>query len=186
MRANKMDDKIDAALRSYAEPPSMPEPRVVLARVLERARAEKVLRRRWWVWMIPAAGCATILMLAAVWVLRAPRIPQIAWTPRAPGVVSVVTAPNQGLAPRIAIRRASVVGERIQRQPKLDLFPTPTPLSREEQQLVAFADQTSPAVAKQIAEAQEHIDDPIQISPITIRPLDEDEPTDQPNRKDRP
>lgn len=187
---DEMDARIDAALHSYAEPPQMPEPRVVLSRVLERARAEKPSHRRWWaywrVWMIPAAGCAAALLVVAIWVLRGPRVPEIAWTPKPPGVVSVATAPEQELPPRAAARAVSGASRRVQRPPKLDMFPTPLPLSRQEQQLIAFANQTSPAEAKQLAEAQQHVDDPIRISPITIRPLDEDETTDQPNRKDQP
>jgi hypothetical protein len=186
MRADEIDEKIDAALRSYAEPRAAPESRVVLARVLERAREKRSPGWGRWAWLIPAAGCAAALVLAAAWLLRAPAAPQIAWTPKAPGVVSIATAPDQALPPRAAARAVSASGERVQRPPKLDMFPTPTPLSREEQQLVAFLNQTPPAVAKQIAEAQQHIDDPITISPITIRPLDEDEPTDQPNGKDQP
>jgi hypothetical protein len=192
MRADEIGERIDAALRSYAEPPEMPESRMVLARVLERARAEKAPRWRWWVWVIPAAGCAVALLVALIWVLRVPRVPEIAWTPQAPGVASVA-APAEAQPSRpglrsAAVRSAAARGKRetVRRPPRLAMFPMPSALSPEERQLLAFANQASPSAVRQVLEAQQHIDDPIQIAPLSIRPLDEGDTTDQPNRKDNP
>jgi hypothetical protein len=187
MHSDERDARIDAALRSYVEPPDPSEPRVALAQVLERARAEKAPHWRWWVWLIPAGACvAGIVVAAMVLLMRGPRVPEIAWNPKPPGLASVATAPNQGVLSRAAARAVSLSARRVHRLPKLDMFPAPTPLSPQEQRLLAFASHTSPAAAQQLAEAQQHIDDPIQISPISIRPLDEDESTAQPNRKDNP
>lgn len=68
--------------------------------------------------------------------------------------------------------------------PKLDVFPTPQPLSPQERALLAVATQAPPDVSKQLMEAQRHLGDPIQIAAIEIRPLDEDEQQAAPKGKD--
>jgi hypothetical protein len=177
MRADEMDERIDAALRSYAQPPEMPESRIVLARVLERARAETGPRRRWWAWAIPAAGCAVALLAAAAvaWVLRVPQVPEIAWTPQPPGVVRVQTAPVPVVARRSVIHRAAAtplqnVAEAL---PKLETFPAPLPATAQEQKLVDFVERGPSAVKQQVVEARQHADDPLEIAELKIQPLDE-------------
>ena len=68
-----MDARSMRALRSYAEPGEVPETRVVLARVMERARASESQRRGWWVWGAVAAGLA-VVVLVGVLVLRRSRV----------------------------------------------------------------------------------------------------------------
>jgi hypothetical protein len=181
MRADEMDERFDAALRSYAEPPEMPAARMVLARVLASARLTESPRSKWWAWIIPAAGCAAAVVLAAgILLMRAPRGPQIAWTPRAPGVVSeaapAVHAParSQGShatrsAKRAAIRDAQFAAERL---PKLEVFPTPAPLTTEEQRLVSFTRHAPTAAQQQVLEERQHLSDPLQIAELKIQPLD--------------
>lgn len=173
MRADEIDEKIDAALRSYANPPETPEPRVALARILERAREEETQRRRWWPWLIPAAGCAAAVLTAAVLVMRAPVTSQIAFTPKAPGVVSVAGAPVQEPIARTKARVAQKppLQAAARELPKLEMFPAPMPLASEEQKLVAFTRQTPPAVLHQVIEAKQHNDDPLEIAELKIQPL---------------
>ena len=45
--------------------------------------------------------------------------------------------------------------------PKQEVFPTPRPLSREEQALIRFAREGPPAVKKAVLEDQKHWDDPM-------------------------
>jgi hypothetical protein len=188
MCADEIDEKIDAALRSYAEPPETPEPRLVLAGVLERARNLETADRRWRAWLTPIAGCAVALMAAAVWVLRVPRVPEIVWTPRAPGVARVETAPVPGVARRGVTHRAAV----LQRQnvaeapPKLETFPAPLPATVQEQKLVDFVER-GPSVAKQqVLEARQHSDDPLEIAELKIQSLDEGDTSAQPRGKEKP
>ena len=58
------------------------------------------------------------------------------------------------------------------RLPKLKVFPTPRPLSPEEQALMAFTEQATPEVTKQVVEAEKHLGDPISIAELKIAPLE--------------
>jgi hypothetical protein len=187
MRADEIDERIDAALKSYAEPPEMPEPRVVLARLLKRARPDKTSRWRRWVWLIPASGCAVTLLAAVVWVLYVPRLPEIAWTPQAPGVVSLPVAPAaepaQHRPPRASAPRMQYAAETL---PKLETFPAPAPVSPEEQKLVDFAQRGPSAAKQQMMEARQHVDDPLEIAELKIQPLDESDNSAQAKGKEKP
>jgi len=61
--------------------------------------------------------------------------------------------------------------------PKLAVFPTPAPLTPEEQALMRFAEQAQPGTQHAVLEAQKHLGDPITIAKLRIRPLDADETT---------
>ncbi|HLJ78752.1 MAG TPA: hypothetical protein VKT75_15130 [Acidobacteriaceae bacterium] len=201
----EFDDRIDAALRRYADAALFSEPRVALARVRMLADQEPQRRSPWRVWVWAAPGCAAVLIAAfALWMLlRVPQAAQIAWTPKAPGVASVVRhADLQQGSEKRNTGSSSSLRHKQQRQsfaqqdnsfarpgaerrlPKQEVFPTPEPLSLEEQRLLAFVTQAPPDVKKQVIEAQQHLGDPIQIAALKIRPLDEDEKQIDSTRKD--
>ena len=180
-----IDERIDAALRRYAEAPQFSDPRVALARV--RARAEQEPERRWnvWAWVVPSGVVAALIGLVLLWALRMPRTPQIAWTPKAPAVASVdlrqgenaTTGPSTALRrkmPRRSSARDETAVEVPRNLPKQEVFPTPQPLSPEEQTLVLFVSQAPPVLKEQVLAAQKQIDAPIEIADIQIKPLDED------------
>lgn len=198
-----IDERIDAALRSYAEPAEVPETRVVLARVMETVQASERQRRGWWMWgAVAAAGLAAMVLVGVVWMTRSSRGPEIAWVPKAPGVTrdSENNAGAQALrlanldAARVkscsdakgcsgggeGIRRSQVrvansLGQRsgVRRiPPKLYVFPTPRPLTDEEQALVAFARRAPPAVKKAVIEDQQHWDDPVIVADLRNPPLE--------------
>jgi hypothetical protein len=189
----RFDELIDGALRSYSEPGEVPETRVVVARVLDRARDEETARRRVWIWgWAVAAACLVVLLvvLGSTWRVRGPKTPEIAWTPQGPGLVKVVpqrlkpdvNLGRNGTAEAVPLQSKFVVQEVLKRAaneetaaerelPKLDVFPTPRPLTPQEEALVAFAQQGSPEVKKQVVEAQAHIGDPIAIAELEITPL---------------
>ncbi|MGC2621527.1 MAG: hypothetical protein WA414_20960 [Acidobacteriaceae bacterium] len=184
------DELITSALRSYAEPEEIPEARVVLARVLERAQAIGPRRRRLWAWAIPVTVCAVALIVAGLaWMTREPRIAQIATTPAAPPVVSTNDVPGGRIAAlRRAPRRAEirVAAAKPKELPKLDVFPSPEPLHPEEQALAFFARPSQAAFTQQVLEAQRHLSDPVDIADLKIRPLtigdDEVSPTGKEKR----
>ncbi len=90
-RENRLDAAIDGALRNYAEPEEITEARVVLARVMERAHASESQRKALWIWGgLAAAGLAAMVLVGLAWVLQGPRRAEIAWAPKAPGVVQSV------------------------------------------------------------------------------------------------
>ncbi len=152
----QLDARIDAALHTWAEPPAIPDPRIVALKLLEQAR-EVDSRPQWSLgrWAIPA--CLAALVLAAVWFLRTPQIPAVARTPAPPPAVAAThppalpaqraTVPAHNRLPRLAAAKP-------QSLPKLPVFPTPTPLSPQEQALVAFADHAPPAVQRAVLQDQ--------------------------------
>ena len=173
------DELIDAALRSYAEPPEMPNARTASLSFLERARVERPRRVRAWMGWIPATvGALAMLIAGTMWMIRGPQTPQIAWTPGAPGVASTTFTPDKPA--RTMPHRSSPAATHIaraeaERLPKLDVFPTPEPLSAEERALMAFATQAPAAEKKRVMEEQQHLGDPIAIAEMEIRPLDGEE-----------
>lgn len=187
-RESRLDAAIDRALRSYAEPGEVPEARVVLARVMERARVSESQRKALWIWGAAAAGLAAMVLVGLVWVLQGPRRAEIAWAPKAPGVVSVpqrheedgagvfnptLLAPETGATRmghsgvtghlKAVNREVSMTAESL---PKRDVFPTPRPLSAEEQALVVFARQAPQEVKKAVIEDQRHWGDPISVADL--------------------
>jgi hypothetical protein len=200
----RTDEQMDAALLSYAAPPEMTEPRVAVARVMEQVRAAEWARRRVWMWAVTSATAflAALVALGMAWSMRGTRDPEIAWAPKPPGVAHVAERADGGrgdqesgrsAVARVAARprllpgartsgvRPTGAGDGEDRQevaqrtlPKLEVFPTPRPLSPEEQALVALATQTSPEVERKVAEAEKHAGDPIAIAELKIRPLSED------------
>lgn len=184
-----IESRIDAALASYAEPPSMPDARVAAAQVMARLAERDAPRRRWWLWAAPAAACLLVVLALGVGrMMRAPGRPQIASAPLSPpasGPVSAavpkpVSGPmeNGKISARVhrpgrRVNRPAALTAREQPLPKLDVFPTPAPLSPEEQGLVTLATKAPPKVQQQVIAAEQHIADPINIAELTIRPLDQ-------------
>jgi hypothetical protein len=183
----RMDERMDAALRSYAEPGEIPEARVVVARVMELAGSEGRRSGWWWV-VVPATACLLVALVGAVWMMRGARVPEIASVPQAPGVRAGVGAAEshpsltkgasgKDEAPELAHAKGGRAqdGAPSTRLPKMEIFPTPRPLTAEEQALVAFTEQATPEVKKQVVEAEKHLGDPIAIAELKIRPLDEED-----------
>lgn len=173
-----IDSRIEAALRSYAEPPEPTDPRIAVARVMDRARAEGPRpTARWWMWGI-AAGAACLLAVAFVLGLfRASQAPRIAWTPKAPGVATLpvhsARAASPAMPPIAHARRANSPREmaRLQKPlPKLDVFPTPTPLSPQEQALVEFAKQGPAGVQRAVLADQKRWDDATAMAGLQMPP----------------
>jgi len=178
----RVEELMDAALRSYAEGVEVPDTRVSLARVMVRAR-EIEGRRRIWAWA--AAACLVVMAsVGAAWMVGEPRVAEIAWLPMVPGVPGILPgvstvgshpfmtngASGKGGAPsvRLALEPASA-----HRLPKLEVFPAPRALTAEERALVVFATQGSPAAKNEVIEAEKHLGDPITISDLRIEPLED-------------
>ncbi len=187
----RVEERIDEALRSYVGEVEVPETRVAVARVMARAR-EIEGRRRIWIWavMAPAVVCLLAVALGG-WLMRGPQVAEIAWLPRAPGIpggVSTVEsrpfltngASGKGGAPRIRGGSSETRGSSLDPPqlmmttlPKMEVFPTPRPLSAQERALVGFAAQASPAAKREVVEAEKHLGDPIVIAELKIEPLED-------------
>lgn len=180
---DEFDSRIDAALRSYAEPRETTEPRVALAQVMERVRAEQPERRsRWWIWGLTGAAACLLALVAALWTVHTPQVPQIAQAPAAPGVAAAPahpsdTAAGRSFAPHVRrtihaghAGRSFALAASSKPLPKLAVFPTPRPLSPEEMALVAFAKHGPPEVRRAVLEDQKHWDDPLIVADLQKRP----------------
>jgi hypothetical protein len=178
MRGDELiDERIDAALRSYAEPGEMPETRAAVARVMAQVELAES-RKRFWMWAvgIPAVACLLMAVLVATtWWMRGSRQKEIAWVPKAPAVVrtekreervAVSELSHPGARKAAHQNVAPVVAAVQERLPMLDVFPTPRPLTAEEQALVAFVRRAPPAVRKAVIEDQQHWDDPIIVADL--------------------
>ncbi len=196
----RLDEVIDAALRSYAEPEEIPETRVGVARVLDRARAEEAVRKRVWLWGWAVAAASLVVILVALGSMGAKQVPEIAWTPNAPDVsggekpiprrLKPGSSRIHGTAAAMPLQSGSLISGRAKRVasarvveerplPKLDVFPTPTPLSPQEQALAAFAQHGPPAVQRAVLEDQQHWDDPIIVADLREQSVAAGNPQDQ-------
>lgn len=167
-----LESRIDAALRSYAEPPSFAsDPRTAAAAILERARASQ-RRRSWWLWGIPAA--AAVVALIILLVLRSPSPPNIAHTavpvPAVPALHST-TPPPLSATVRPVHRALHRLNPHVAPLPRQSVFPTPAPLSSQEQALVVFARTAPPAVREAVIKEQSPWDEEVTPSPSPIHPI---------------
>jgi hypothetical protein len=150
-----LDCTLDAALEKYAAV----EPRTGLEdRILANLRAaqEETPVRSWWRWQAVAALTALVIIVAAV-ALRSgrPSHPEIAKHPPATEAplrqTTVVASSGAGNTVHPQTRRmiAKVVSPTrpaaaVAAVPKLDQFPSPQPLSQQEQMLASYVAQFRP------------------------------------------
>jgi hypothetical protein len=188
----RVEELMDAALRSYVGEAEVPETRVTIGRVMARAR-EIEGRRRIWIWavMAPAVVCLLAAVAVGARLMRGPQVAEIAWLPRAPGIPAGVStvesrpfqtngASGKGGAPGIRGGSSETRGSSLDplqfimtTLPKMEVFPTPRPLSAQERALVGFAAQASPAAKREVVEAEKHLGDPIVIAELKIEPLED-------------
>ncbi len=184
---DNLDLLLDSALRTYGDPGAdsgLSER--ILARVGASREAASTAspRRRWLLWAIamPAAACVLLLVLSgpkkggapsghAAGTLRSQNAPVVAahdkQLPDARPLHTQATArrvPRKPHLVQVAAHPAPL--------PKLDVFPTPQPLTPEEQALVAFATQSPESERQALLEAQKKSNEPLRIAAIHISPLE--------------
>jgi hypothetical protein len=181
----EIDNRIEAALRSYAQPPATTEPRVALAQIMERTQVERPPARpvRWWKWSLAGTAACLVAAMVALWVMRTPEVPEIARLPQAPKAVAAPDHPAHAAIAEVQVsgnRRARHAGSPAAHREvaastttlaKLAVFPTPRPLTPEEQALVAFANHGPPEVQRAVLEDQKHWDDPVIVADLRNRSL---------------
>ena len=176
---SNLDLLIDSAISTYAEPRAGLE-----ARVLEHLNARPA-RPRWlpFVIALPIAACAILLLLLIPRHDRVEPAHQVLHSP----------APTPHSAPESSIARASRTPLRQHQSrviassvpgaptplPKLGVFPTPYPLSPEEQTFVRFVAHAPASEIKSLAEAQQKKDEPLHIAEIQIQPIKSSDPLDK-------
>ena len=176
---DELDLLIDSALRDYAEPRAGLEKRMQARVSVEAIRPRP---RRWVLAVAAVSGMAVMVLLIYLipWDLQQ-RPSQVASLPARPvGAPIVSTSGAHEIEKAVApsprgIRRRVQTVNRTQDSattlPKLDVFPTPQPMTDEEQALVRFFGQVPEADRKALVEAQQHMDEPLNISAIQIPPL---------------
>jgi hypothetical protein len=168
---DQLEGMLDDALSVY----SGAEPLAGLEdRVLHRLRTIEATRRRppgWAFAFVAAAALALVAIVMTVPRNPAPKPRDIARTevpaPARPVVVEEPRVARKHRHSRITARRASF----SEPLPKQEQFPTPAALTAEEQALRSFVER-DPAQAQQVfAQLRKRTNDPIEIQPIQIAPL---------------
>jgi hypothetical protein len=176
---DELDRLIDSALADYGDPRTGLEQRM-LARVSAEAMRPRL--RGWMMAAIAVPGIAVLLVLVYLvpWNLHQQQS-QVASSPAKSAVATVVSTPavtatgkTVASSPRRiqpGVHTVNRVENKAVSRPKLDVFPTPQPLTGEEQALIHFVAQVPEEDRKAIIEAQQRIDEPVNISAIRIPPI---------------
>jgi hypothetical protein len=191
-RNQDFDHLLNAALSSYAEPEAGLEDRV-LSRLEETHTPQAAHKTpRWLPWAIalPLAAC---LILAATLTLRSAHHPtdqQAQHAPQPPTQTTQQSAPPHPPATAhpptlhtVAAHTTRPTASKPAPLPKLDVFPTPRPLSPEEQALIHFVATAPESERNAMLAAQRQNNEPLHIAEIVIQPIaSPDKPETEPNR----
>lgn len=187
----EFDRLLRSSLETYADPGAdMDLAERVLARIAaegehERTRRANRTRRivRWAI-ALPVAACliiAIVLLVAKPWHHSADSANEAhATLPKSTDADRDVPA---GTLPTVASRRSessspsrhssrAAVAASAKRLPKLDVFPAPQPLTREEKELIAYVAHTPQAERQSLIEEQKQMDAPLSIAALEIQPLE--------------
>lgn len=172
--SDSLDRSLDAALAKY----STVEPRAGLeARILANLRAEqdKTPVRSWWRWGL-ATALATLAVVVVALAWRSGKPAQVAIEHHASTTQQQTTAPNspqpetqtlvnqpansvhsdQTAPTRIAAARRAPARAARTREPKLDRFPSPEPLTEQEKLALEYIERF-PEEASLVAQAQTNL-----------------------------
>jgi hypothetical protein len=179
MRADdELDLLLEAALTFYAPPEPAPALAArVLASIRQQARATRH-PRRWLTWSIAAPILAALLLTTLIparhrlkHTTASPPRTSAALAPRTsgtPGVKQRNTSQTATSATATHRRTAMQVAVNTQPLPRQEVFPTPTPLTAEEQALIALVNKNPGNVTQAVAESQTQPVEPIHIAAIQI------------------
>lgn len=180
-----------SALATYAEPASDSD---LVHGILVRVAAEGVPApaRRWLPWAIAIPVAAGLLALVFLFGTRHMHIPAqdgnqahisqrpfdttartgSPATPNSPATRDLSRTPRANAGVMRPRPRPALITAKSEPMPKLDVFPTPQPLTPAERALVAFAVRAPESERQSFIGAQEHFQEPVKISAIEIQPID--------------
>jgi hypothetical protein len=185
-----LDLLLNSALSTYADPGvNYGLEQRILARVfssgvsVEAARARS---RRWLPWTLALVAAACLFLIAVFSVPRKRSLPVnsgfqehesqqplVAGAPiESPATAHLKTAQGGRPSTVNAHVRPNQAEANSAPLPKLDVFPTPQPLTPQEQALAVFAIQAPALELQALIEAQKQDDAPLSITAIEIQPLD--------------
>ncbi|HTB98015.1 MAG TPA: hypothetical protein VK716_13465 [Terracidiphilus sp.] len=172
---DELDRLLDAALATYAVPK---HDSGLERRVLERIGAARTPVQHRWLWAagIPALAASLLLLFAvfAPWRHTSHELQKI----DPPMHPLVAEAPHPARPRHIAHTMAHVETTGVRRAPrpgitpKLDVFPTPVPLSGQERALVRYVTEAPEAQRNDLMEAQQRSIAPLGIAAISIPPIE--------------
>lgn len=180
---DELDRLLDSALVTYADPgPDAGLENRILSRIA--AEASPSPRRRWLAWAIAVPVLAALLFFAVVSGTRkshapAPAPPQahVTLSPSIPAS-QVSSSPLARPAPLRRVKNSSREQRRAKLTarsaplPKLEMYPTPRPLSPQEEALVNFAARATTSEREALITAQRQNDAPLSVAAIEIKPLE--------------
>ncbi len=190
-----LDVLLDSALSTYADPgqdsrldsglDSGLAQRILarIAAVRESAERTPATRRRWLPWAIalPAAACVLLFIVLGPKIVQQPssRTTAVAHSPEQSAALSAPTTAARP-EPVHRTRRPTSKAQSVPLHraapptplPKLDIFPTPQPLTPEERALVIVATQIPESQRQALVEAQRQGDEPLSVAAIHIPPLE--------------
>jgi hypothetical protein len=180
---DKLDFALTTALAKYAaaEPRAGLEERVLASLNAKRARAPE---RASWRWVVAGALAAVVVVtLAVAWGSGRHHAPVMANHPPTPALIAqqpgTRAASSPGAIPRAPARR-SAPKVKLAANPRLDQFPSPRPLSEQEQLLVRYVHEfpeDAVLLATAQAESEKEIEQMIGNQSAGTSP---DQPQDQP------
>lgn len=156
---DSLDLLIDSALSTYAGPDSGFERRI-LARIAALPAVSSRPRRLLWSVAIPVAVCLSILIALVVFKPVHQSATHAMQHPRARQPLVAVAHPTPALRAKPSENRAlrlHSVAKEVS-LPELEVFPTPEPLTSQEQALAVYAARTPAPALRALATAQQHDD----------------------------
>jgi hypothetical protein len=181
-QGSELDALLRSSIASYGEPaPNSELAQRILIRIA--AEPEQAAPRRWLPWAIalPVAACLiTFFILFEARPVHAPA--GIANQAQIPAPLHNYVAADEShpvqhenkktlIRPRLRLRLAAV-GSEPEALPKLDVFPTPQPLTPAERALADFAASASTSERKALIEQQQKSNTPLTIAAIKIQPIE--------------
>jgi hypothetical protein len=174
----ELDQLIDTALSTYAEPDQYLESRILAHLASQTSKPT----RRWLLWasVLPIAACIALLLLFIPRHSQIEPIREAQQTQPAPQSTIAQNAepPTHIHQPLIVAPRVTHIARKPAPLPKLDTFPGAHSLSPQELALVHFVANAPPSEIQAMQKAQQNQDQPLQIAAIVIqpiKPLDESE-----------
>jgi hypothetical protein len=178
----ELDRLIDAALDTYAAPsPDANLAGKVLARLAEEHASRP--RLRWFLWVggaVPAVICLLLAVYSGLGIAKRvgpPPIPRAQVhelarnsVPPLPRATSRIVAMPQAAhpAPRKERLAAATAPHPL---PKLDIFPTPTPLTPQERALAEYVARMPQAARRALAQSEQE-ETPLTVASIRVMPIE--------------
>ena len=184
---SELDELIRASIATYGEPAPDSE---LARRILVQIAAEErpAASRRWLPWAVAVPIAACLIVSFTFFQSRSMHTPasrtdrthitadlrnDIAPSNVAPAAPYQSQREKRNRLSRDDVRpQLDAIAVKAQPLPKLDIFPTPKPLTSAEQILVEFVSRAPASERKSMIEAQQQLDAPLTIAAIKIQPIE--------------